>query len=72
MILRLLAGILLAPGLQAPTQIQAGYSTLTPDAGGGAPVASALFTYANASGVLVSQAGGGAVEPIRSGRIVGA
>ena len=50
-------------------QVQVGYTVLTPDAGSRAPTGTALFTYVNPSGVLVSQAGVGAVEPIRSGRI---
>lgn len=65
----LFAGIGLHAVLHAQAQIQTGYTILTPDAGNGVPVASALFTYTNSSGVLVSQAGVGASEPVRSGRI---
>ncbi len=51
------------------SQLQVGYAVLTTDSGTRIPVATALFTYTNSSGILVSQAGVGAVEPITSGRI---
>jgi len=50
-------------------QLQVGYAVVTPAAGSGAPVATALFSFTNASGVLLWEAGVGATEPIRSGRI---
>lgn len=49
--------------------LQVGYTVFTADAGSQTPVGSALFSVTNTSGVLVSQAGVGAVEPIRAGRI---
>jgi hypothetical protein len=59
-------------GLQLYSQSSSfvGYAVLTPEAGRPQPVGSALFTYSNASGVLVSQAGVGATSPITSGRII--
>ena len=60
--------LLLAPS-RALGQIQVGYTVLTPDGGGQAPTGTALFTFTNGSGILVSQAGVGAVEPLSSGRI---
>ncbi len=50
-------------------QIQVGYTLLTADAGTSVPVGTALFTVTNSQGVLVSQAGVGAAEPVLSGRI---
>ena len=47
-----------------------GYAVIVVDGSRPAPVASALFTYSNAAGVMVSQAGVGAAVPILSGRIV--
>ncbi len=49
-------------------QLQAGYAVVTPG-GGAAPVATALFSFTDPSGTLLWEAGVGAVEPIRSGRI---
>ena len=60
--------VLLSP-LDAWSQIQVGYTVLTSDEGSPSPTGTALFTYTNSSGTLVSQAGVGAVEPISSGRI---
>src|SRR5216117_3904995 len=40
---------------QAQTQV--GYTTLTSDSGTPVPVATALFTFTNPNGILVSQAG---------------
>src|SRR5262245_31282849 len=48
--------------------LQVGYSLVTPDAGAGRPVGTALFSYTNSQNVLVSQAGVEAVEPIAKGR----
>ncbi len=50
-------------------QLQVGYAVLTTDPGSPVPTGTALFTYANADGVVLWQAGVAAVEPIRSGRI---
>ncbi len=50
-------------------QVQVGYATLTPISGNSRPTGTALFTYSNADGVIMWQAGVAAVEPIRSGRI---
>ncbi len=55
--------------LRGQSQISVGYAVLLPNAGTSSPAASALFGYSNASGVLVSEAGVGAAEPMRSGRI---
>ena len=65
-LLSLCVSVLLFP-LSALGQV--GYTVLTPDAGSRAPTGTALFTFVNSSGMLVSQAGVGAVEPISSGRI---
>ncbi len=55
--------------IDAWSQIQVGYTVLTSDEGSPSPTGTALFTYTNPSGTLVSQAGVGSVEPISSGRI---
>jgi len=57
-------------GLRAQTISVVGYALLIPETGKASPVGTALFTYSNASGVLVSQAGVAATTPIRSGRLV--
>ncbi len=51
------------------TQLQVGYAVLSTGASLNRPAGMALFTYSNAAGVILWQAGVGAVEPIRSGRI---
>jgi sugar lactone lactonase YvrE len=51
------------------SQIQVGYSLLSTDSGTRIPVGTALFSYTNSSGILVSQAGVGGKEPISSGCI---
>src|SRR5687767_10194709 len=51
------------------SSLRVGYTILTADDGSTLPVASALFTYANSSGVLVSQTGIAAAEPISAGRL---
>ena len=56
------AASLLVYFLSAQSQLQTGYAVFTADTGSRIPVGSALFTYTNSSGVLVSQAGVGAVE----------
>src|SRR5437870_1230606 len=50
------------------SSLQVGYSVITPDPGTRRPVGTALFSVTNSQGVLVSQAGIEAVEPIRRGR----
>src|SRR6266568_4413064 len=50
-------------------QLQVGYTILTADSGSTAPVAAALFSFSNPNGILVSQAGVAATEPITAGRI---
>src|SRR6266516_4872004 len=52
---------------QAPLQVV--YIILTADSGSTAPVAAALFSFSNPNGILVSQAGVAATEPITAGRI---
>jgi sugar lactone lactonase YvrE len=53
--------------VRAQDSPQVGYATLTASPGGSLPVASSLFTYTNANGVLVSQAAVAAARPILSG-----
>ncbi|HEY2934153.1 MAG TPA: IPT/TIG domain-containing protein [Acidobacteriota bacterium] len=50
-------------------QPQTGYAVITSDLFSVLPVGTALFTFTNSAGVLVSQAGVGAVEPISAGTI---
>src|SRR5436190_13771358 len=69
LVLKLLVAVAACCLTFAQTQVQVGYTTLVPDTGTAAPVGTALFSYTNAGGILVSQAGVGASEPIRSGRI---
>lgn len=52
---------------QAQTQV--GYTTITADSGSLLPVGAAVFSYSNADGLLVSQAGVGACDPLTAGRI---
>lgn len=56
-----------SPALHAQ-DTQVGYGVLTPTAGGRLPVGAALFTF-RFGGVLVSESGVPAVEPISRGRI---
>ena len=51
------------------SQILVGYAVLTPNVGMPAPVASALFTYSNSSGIIVSQAGVGSAPPFLQSRL---
>jgi hypothetical protein len=55
--------------LFSQSQTQVGYTLLSADSGTSVPVGTALFTYTNQQGILVSQAGVAAAEPIFSGRI---
>jgi sugar lactone lactonase YvrE len=51
-------------------ELKVGYGVLEPDAPGTAlPLGTALFTFADSQGILVSQAGVAAVEPLAAGRI---
>ncbi len=63
----ILAG--LASFLFPQSQTQTGYTLLTADSSTPVPVGSALFTYTNSQGVVVSQAGVAAAEPFLSGRL---
>ena len=63
----LLAGVTCV--VLSQNQLQAGYTVAAPDAGALVPVGAALFSYTNASGVLVSQAGVGAVRPVTAARV---
>ena len=63
----ILAGII--PFLFSQSHIDVGYTLLTADPGSSVPVGTALFTVTNSQGVLVSQAGVAAADPILSGRI---
>src|SRR5262245_40485679 len=64
--------LLMSAGLVVHSQsiVPVGYSVVTADTGGQAPVGTALLAYSNAAGVLVSQAGVAATVAIRSGCIV--
>ncbi len=57
----------LSSWLLSQSKLIVGYSVVTADAGMVLPVGAALFSYTNADGILVSQAGVGAVQPISSG-----
>ncbi len=61
--------LVLSVSLFSQSQIQVGFTILNADPGSLAPVGSALFTYTNPSGILVSQAGVAGVVPFNSGRI---
>src|SRR6266850_4799575 len=52
---------------QSPTQV--GYLILDADSSTRLPIGTALFSYTNTDGVLVSEAGVGSAEPMRTGRI---
>jgi sugar lactone lactonase YvrE len=51
------------------SQLQVGYAHLSVASGTNRPSGTALFTYSSSDGTILWQAGVGAVEPIRSGRI---
>src|SRR5262245_21556091 len=55
--------------VRSQSSLQVGYAIIAADPGMSLPVGTALFSYTNASGVLISQAGVGAVQPALSGRI---
>ena len=52
---------------QSPTQV--GYLILDADSSTRVPIGTVLFSYTNTDGVLVSEAGVGSAEPMRTGRI---
>ena len=49
--------------------LQVGYTLVRLDSGSGVPVGTAVFSFTNPDGVLVTEAGVGAVEPIARGRL---
>ena len=53
----------------AQTMLQVGYTVVRLDEGTQMPVGTAVFSFTNPDGVLVTEAGVGAVEPIARGRI---
>ena len=53
----------------AQTTLQVGYSVVRLDSGTGIPVGTAVFSFKNGEGVLVTEAGVGAVEPVIRGRV---
>ena len=53
----------------AQDTLQVGYSVVRLESGTGIPVGTAVFSYTNPDGVLVTEAGVGAVEPVARGRI---
>jgi len=55
--------------VSAQSPLQVGYSVYSADSGSRIPVGSALFRVSDGAGVVVSEAGVGAAEPIRTGRI---
>ncbi|MBP1602595.1 MAG: hypothetical protein H6Q06_2746, partial [Acidobacteria bacterium] len=63
------AAAILSVSLFSQSQIQVGFTIMNAEPGSVAPVGSALFTYTNPSGTLVSQAGVAGVTPFSSGRI---
>jgi len=65
----LVPALLLTWLVSAQSSLQVGYAVFTADAGSRLPVGTALFTVTNRDGILVSQAGVGAVEPFRRGRL---
>ncbi len=54
----------------AQDPLRVGYVVLRANPGAPLPVASALYSLRNPAGVLISEAGVGAVQPIRAGRIL--
>ena len=59
----------LSLSISAQDQLQVGYTVFTSSDDTQIPVGTALFSFRNSEGVLVSQAGVGATEPILRGRI---
>ena len=55
--------------VQSQSDLLVGYATIQTQGNSSLPVSTALFSFRNAEGILVAEAGVGAVEPIRRGRI---
>ena len=53
----------------AQDTLQVGYSVVRLESGTGIPAGTAVFSFTNGDGVLVTEAGVGAVEPVMRGRI---
>jgi sugar lactone lactonase YvrE len=64
------AFLALSPRSTAQSQLEVGYTRLEAAAGSTLAVGAALFSYTNAEGVLVSEAGVGAAEPVARGRLL--
>ena len=65
-VILLLASLLAVMGMVlAQSTVQVGYSVFTADSGSRLPVGTALFRVSDSAGVVVSEAGVGAAEPIR-------
>jgi sugar lactone lactonase YvrE len=67
--LLLVAIVTAVTAVYSQAQIQAGYAVLTGNVGTSTPVASALFTFSNPQGIIVSQAGVGSAPPVLRSRI---
>ena len=69
----MLSALLLACAMgwwsQAQSTLQVGYTLARLESGSGVPVGTAVFSYTNEDGVLVTEAGVSAVEPVVQGRI---
>ncbi len=61
--------ICLASWIYPQAQVLVGYTVVRADAGTALPVGCALFSYADKDGILVSQAGVAATQPMLAGRI---
>ena len=61
--------VLWALTVHSQSELQVGYATINADETSSLPVATALFSFRNAQGILVAEVGVEAVEPIRRGRI---
>jgi sugar lactone lactonase YvrE len=59
--------VVIASFLFPQSQTQVGYTLLAADPGSSIPIGTALFTFTDSEGILVSQAGVAAAEPILSG-----
>ena len=56
-------------GVRSEIELRTGYTLLTVDPGTPTPAGMALYTYTDSQGIIVSEAGVPATEPIFSGRI---
>ncbi len=59
----------LGPRANAQDTLQVGYGEVRLESGTGIPVGTAVFSFTNGSGVLVTEAGVGAVAPMMRGRV---